>query len=101
MPVEEEVRFVSHVDGSSRPTPEISEATTTNCFSGLTALGWSAGIALLTALATCAGMIRESGRSSALALYSLARPAIDQKDTYKGLSCILSAVLAMLVPFVI
>lgn len=84
---------------SSAGTEDVSESTGTKLFSGLNALGWSAGAAVLTALATCAGMIRESGRSSALALYSLARPAIDQRDTYRGMNCLLSIVLASVVAF--
>lgn len=87
--------------GSSRlPTPD-GVSTRTKLFSGLDALGWSAGVAVLTALATCAGMIRESGKFSALALYPLSHPAIDQRDTYKGMSCLLSAILVTLLAFAV
>jgi hypothetical protein len=81
----------------SAGTEDVSGSTGTKLLSGLNALGWSAGAAVLTALATCAGMIRDSGRSSALALYSLSRPAVDQRDTYRGMNCLLSVVLVSVV----
>lgn len=96
----EELKSAATEDGVGAPS-DTTVSTGTKLFSGLNALGWSAGVAVLTALATCAGMIRESGRSSALALYSLARPAIDQRDTYRGMSSILSAVLLCLLAFAV
>ena len=87
-------------DNSGLPDPNTT-VTETKLFSGLNALEWSAGVAVLTAFATCLGMIREAGRSSALALYSLSRPAIDQRDTYIGMSSLLAATLLSLLPFAV
>jgi len=80
-------------DDPTRPPPENPPAWP-KLFSGLNALVWSAGIAVLAGLATCAGMAREGGRSVALGLFSLSRPAIDQRDTYLGMISLLEAVLA-------
>lgn len=95
-----EVESIATEHSPKPPDPNITVAET-KLFSGLNALGWSAGVAVLTALATCAGMIREAGRSSALAIYSLSRPAIDQRDIYKGMSSLLTAALFTLVPFAV
>src|ERR1700685_2429891 len=82
--------------GESGPThsarPE-EAPTWAKLFSGMNALAWSAGIAVLVGFATCAGMARESGRSDALGLYSLSRPTIDQRDTFLGMITLLEAVL--------
>jgi hypothetical protein len=44
-------------DTSGLLTPTVE----TRLFSGINALGYSAGVAVLAGLATCAGMVRESG----------------------------------------
>jgi hypothetical protein len=98
MSAQGELESTTTEHSSKPPDPNITAAET-KLFSGLNALGWSAGVAVPTALATCAGMIREAGRSRALALYSLSRPAIDQRDTYRGLSSLLAAALVSLLPF--
>jgi hypothetical protein len=101
MSEQEELKSAAAQDSARLQTLNGTVSSRTKLFSGLNALGWSAGVAVLTALATFAGMIREAGRSSALALYSLSRPAVDQRDTYRGMSSILSAVIVSLLPFVI
>lgn len=97
----EELKSSLTEDETDLPGSDLTVSTNTKLFSGLNALGWSAGVAALTALATCAGMIREAGRSSALALYSLSRPTIDQRDTYLGMRSLLAAALFSLLPFAI
>ena len=72
------------------------KATTAKSFLSLNALAWSAGAAVLTGFATCAGMARDAGTSSALGLYSLSRHAIDQRDTYRGMLSIINAVIPSL-----
>lgn len=68
---------------------------------GLTVLAWSTAIAVFTAIATCAGMARADGKRSALALYGLARPGLDQRDTIVGMISILQASLLTLSMFAI
>jgi len=101
MSEQDEVKSAATEDASGSPARNASVSTGRKLFSGLNALGWSAGLAVLTAFATCAGMVQEAGRSRALALYSLSRPAIDQRDTYLGMSSILAAVLFSLIPFAV
>src|SRR5712691_11061669 len=100
MSEQDEVKSAATEDASGSPARNASVSTGRKLFSGLNALGWSAGLAVLTAFATCAGMVQEAGRSRALALYSLS-PAIDQRDTYLGMSSILAAVLFSLIPFAV
>ena len=97
----EELKSGTTEDGADLPGSNRTVSTDTKLFSGLNALGWSAGVAVLTALATFAGMIREAGRFSALALYSLSRPTIDQRDTYIGMRSLLAAALFSLLPFAV
>lgn len=66
-------------------------------FTGASALVWSASVAVLTGFATCVGMVRESGKFAALGLYSLAPPAISQRDTFRGMSSLLDAILLVMV----
>jgi hypothetical protein len=53
--------------------------------SGLNALGWSAGVAVLTALATCAGMVREAGSGGSQA-YNFSHDSVANTERRIGLS---------------
>jgi hypothetical protein len=92
-PVATEVSLKSSIRADDVPTgPKL--------LSSLNAIAWSAGIAVLTGFATFAGMARERGKSSALGLYSLSRVAIDQQETYRGMTTIIDAALIALFVFV-
>jgi hypothetical protein len=96
---------VNEMEGVSRPGTDSGPpqarsggvASGARLFSSGNAVAWSAAIAVITGLATIAGMARESGRSTALGLYSLSRHAIDQSVTFRGMISLLEAALAAVV----
>ncbi len=93
----DEVNALATKDDSTLSASPQNSPAWPRFLSGVNALAWSAGIAVLAGFATCAGMAREGGRSNALGLYSLSPPPIDQRDTYRGMMSLLQAILVSVI----